>query len=276
MIHPLCSEMAYDWRVENKNKPYCENRPPPSPFPSPPSPCNPVICEIIKHEMFKKCHQKIPPEPFYKACKFDACHMPDSNISCSSLETYALMCAEASICFDWRNLTNGQCAYKCPENKVYKPCGPTIVESCNAGYNNKLKEQCKGGAACSGTMEGCFCPEGKILFGPDSNTCVSSCCAGPAGEPKQIGDTWKSGCKQCTCDKDTLSVVCQPIVCPTQKPIKCTQDGEVLVNQTVNCCQELSCECDKNRCSSPTQMCEPGFELKVQVSNESCCPVYSC
>ncbi|MEQ2227428.1 hypothetical protein ILYODFUR_037624, partial [Ilyodon furcidens] len=50
MIHPLCSEMAYDWRVENKNKSYCENRPPPSPPPPPPSPCNPVICEIIKHE----------------------------------------------------------------------------------------------------------------------------------------------------------------------------------------------------------------------------------
>uniref|UniRef100_A0A3Q2CYM2 VWFD domain-containing protein n=2 Tax=Cyprinodon variegatus TaxID=28743 RepID=A0A3Q2CYM2_CYPVA len=248
-IHPFCSKMAYDWLTVDKNKPYCQNQTKPSP-PTPTQgptklPCNTTICEIIKHEMFKDCHKKIPADSFYEACKFDNCHMPNSSIGCTSLEAYALMCAEASVCIDWRNLAKGQCDYKCPENKVYKPCGPTIVESCNAGYNNKLKQQCRGEeATCSGIMEGCFCPEGTILFGPGSETCVSSCCTGPAGEPKQIGDTWRSNCKQCSCDKDTLSVVCEPLVCPTPEPITCTENGEVLVNRTVNCCQELTCgEC---------------------------------
>uniref|UniRef100_A0A3Q2FUV8 VWFD domain-containing protein n=1 Tax=Cyprinodon variegatus TaxID=28743 RepID=A0A3Q2FUV8_CYPVA len=246
-IHPFCSKMAYDWLTVDKNKPYCQNQTKPSP-PTPTQgptklPCNTTICEIIKHEMFKDCHKKIPADSFYEACKFDNCHMPNSSIGCTSLEAYALMCAEASVCIDWRNLAKGQCDYKCPENKVYKPCGPTIVESCNAGYNNKLKQQCRGEeATCSGIMEGCFCPEGTILFGPGSETCVSSCCTGPAGEPKQIGDTWRSNCKQCSCDKDTLSVVCEPLVCPTPEPITCTENGEVLVNRTVNCCQELTCE----------------------------------
>ncbi|KAM4734669.1 mucin-2-like [Anableps anableps] len=279
-IHPLCSEMAYHWHVKVENKPYCEilpSQPPPTPAGSSKPPCKSALCEIINHEMFKNCHEKIAPDSYYEACNFDVCYMPNSTVGCSSLEAYALMCAEASVCIDWRNLTKGQCDYKCPKNKIYKACGPTIVETCNAGYNNKLKQQCKGEeAACGGLTEGCFCPEGMILFGPGSDTCVSTCCTGPFGEPKQIGDTWKSGCKHCSCDKDSLSVVCEPLVCPTQEPIKCTEDGEVLVNRTVNCCQELMCECDKNRCSSPPQKCELGFKLKVQVSNESCCPVYSC
>ncbi len=51
-IHPSCSRMAYDWRVEDKSKPYCENLPsPPTPTPTakppPPGPCNPDICEIL-------------------------------------------------------------------------------------------------------------------------------------------------------------------------------------------------------------------------------------
>lgn len=58
---------------------------------------------------------------------------------------------------------------------------------------------------------------------------------------KQPGETWKSGCQQCVCDKDTLGVQCEPITCPTQKPITCTEDGEVLVNRTVDCCHRLTC-----------------------------------
>ncbi|XP_016529207.1 mucin-2-like [Poecilia formosa] len=278
-IHPLCSEMAFDWRVNDTKKPYCESvpsRPPPITEPPKP-PCKPALCEIIKHEMFKDCHKKIAPSSYYEACKFDVCHMPNSTVGCTSLAAYAMMCAEASVCIDWRNLTKGECNYKCPPNKVYKACGPSIVETCNAGYNNKLKQQCAGEEdTCNGLVEGCFCPEGKMLFDSGSDTCVSSCCSGPAGEPKQIGDTWKSGCQQCKCDKDSLSVKCEPLVCPTQEPIQCTEDGEVLVNRTVNCCQELTCECDKNRCLSPTQKCNLGFELTVKVSNESCCPVFTC
>lgn len=30
-------------------------------------------------------------------------------MGCSSIEAYNLMCAEASICVDWRNATKGVC-----------------------------------------------------------------------------------------------------------------------------------------------------------------------
>uniref|UniRef100_A0A8C6Q4C4 Mucin 5B, oligomeric mucus/gel-forming n=1 Tax=Nothobranchius furzeri TaxID=105023 RepID=A0A8C6Q4C4_NOTFU len=240
-IDPSCVIMANDWRVFDVNKPYCEKLPPPPP-PPPPPPCKPVLCEIIMSSVFKECHGKIAPEPYYEACKFDVCHMPNSTVGCSSVEVYALLCASASVCVDWRSSANGKCDFKCPENKVYQPCGSTDVQTCNARFNDKVDQSCsQGERGCKKFTEGCFCPEGKTLFNPTSNICVSACCTGPAGEPKEIGDKWTSNCQQCVCDRSSLSVLCTPLSCPAPKPIKCTEDGEVLVNKTVDCCPNLSC-----------------------------------
>ncbi|TNN00100.1 hypothetical protein fugu_011346 [Takifugu bimaculatus] len=134
-IHPSCSEMANKWKVEDKNKPYCENPPPPTPSPGPtstPKPCKPVICDILLSDVFKKCHDVISHKPYYEACKFDVCRT-NASIGCSSLEAYAVKCAEASVCLPWRNATNGLCEYKCPQNKVYKACGPSVEQTCNGG-----------------------------------------------------------------------------------------------------------------------------------------------
>ncbi|XP_042369741.1 mucin-5B-like, partial [Plectropomus leopardus] len=90
-------------------------------------------------------------------------------------------------------------------------------------------------------MEGCFCPEGTILYSSNSDTCVSSCCTGPDGQPKQLGDSWQIGCQQCVCDEDTMSVKCEPVACPTQKPIRCNEEGEVLATRTVDCCERQIC-----------------------------------
>uniref|UniRef100_A0A8C7Y7P8 Uncharacterized protein n=1 Tax=Oryzias sinensis TaxID=183150 RepID=A0A8C7Y7P8_9TELE len=247
-IHPLCSEMAYEWRVPDSNKPYCNVKPPvvnPPPRPTTSS-CKPEICDILMSKVFEECHKKIPPKAFYEACKFDVCHMSNVSAGCSSLEAYALMCAEISVCVSWRKATNGKCEYKCPQNKLYKPCGPTVVPTCNARYNEKSLQQCQGegddqNTGCTQFMEGCFCPDGMTLFSPTSDICVSSCCTGPDGQPKQLGEKWQVGCKQCVCDSNTQSVECSPLACPTQEPIKCTEDGEVLVNRTVDCCERLTC-----------------------------------
>ncbi|XP_028304398.1 mucin-5B-like isoform X3 [Gouania willdenowi] len=276
-IHPSCSEMAYSWNVTDKNKPYCDKPNPPTPVPTIPH-CEPPLCEIIWSKVFEECHKVIAPDSFYEACKFDVCHMPNTNMGCSSLEAYAALCADASICVPWRNATNGQCEYVCEENKVYKPCGPTVVQTCNARYNEKYTHRCQGedDQHCDGIMEGCFCPEDMILFSSTSDLCVSSCCTGPDGNPKEIGDRWQSGCQQCVCDENSLSVQCEPVVCPTQPPVSCTGEGEVLVSKIVECCERLVCECDKNTCPSLTMKCELGFELEVHFSNDSCCPVHHC
>lgn len=275
-IHPSCSEMGHQWHVPDKNKSYCERPPPPSPPPEPTlPPCDPGICNIIISKVFEKCHQKINPEPFYEACKFDVCHMPNSTVGCSSLEGYAMMCAEMSVCVDWRASTQGQCAYECPKTQVYKPCGPNIEPTCNARYNDMYVTPCDESTDCK-FMEGCFCPEGMKLFSPKSDICVSACCPGPDGQPKQIGESWQSGCQQCVCDEGSLSVQCDPITCPTPQPINCTQEGEVLVKNQTGCCETLMCECDQSHCPQTLPECQPGFEMKISTSDHRCCPSYVC
>ncbi|KAM9854685.1 uncharacterized protein ACBR49_003213 [Aulostomus maculatus] len=280
-IHPSCSDTSHHWKVPDKKKPYCE-KPIPPPTVTPPRPtCHPEICDIIISQVFAECHNVIAPEPFFEACKFDVCHMPNSTVGCSSVEAYAMVCSEASVCVDWRGSTQGKCEYKCPSHKVYKACGPTVVPTCNARYNEKHSQQCLGEkrkeiSACDAFVEGCFCPEGTTLFSSSSDLCVSICCTGPDGQPKQPGDSWQSGCQQCVCDEDMMDVQCGPISCPTQEPINCKEEGEVLVTRTVDCCDKLTCECDKNLCPPPPQRCQLGFELEIKVSNDSCCPSYKC
>ncbi|XP_062418976.1 mucin-5AC-like [Pungitius pungitius] len=273
-----CSQMGL-WFVPEKNG-SCENPSPPSPTPTPTGkPCKPVICEILMSDVFKDCHKVISPKTFYESCKFDVCH--NATNGCSSMEVYAAMCAESSVCLPWRNATKGTCEHKCSGNKVYKPCGPTVVPTCNARYNEKSEQYCQQGngpknEGCTRVIEGCFCPEGLTLFSSNSDLCVSSCCTGPDGQPKKLGETWQSDCKQCTCDKNSLNVQCEPVTCPTQKPLTCTEEGEVLVKRKVDCCDRLTCECDRNRCSLPKQKCQLGFELEIHMSNDTCCPSYSC
>lgn len=274
-IDPSCSQMG-QWNVTDKDKPYCQVPPTPttpSPPPPPPPPCKPTICDILTSKVFEECNKVISPQNFIKACQFDVCHT-NTTLGCSSVEAYALLCAGASVCVDWRSATNGKCEYTCPPSQVYKACGPTVVRTCNARYNEKYTQPCQGDN-CNLFREGCFCPDGKTLFSSTSDTCVSSCCTGPDGQPKKFGETWQSGCQQCSCDQETLSVQCNPLTCPTQKPIICTEEGEVLVNSTLDCCEIQKCECDKDRCSLPPQ-CKLGFNLNVQISNDVCCPSYSC
>lgn len=267
-IHPSCSGMG-QWQVNDTNKPYCHKLPPPTKPPSTSSPrptCKASICEILISKVFEECHKVIPVDNFYAACQYDVCHT-SQGMGCSSLELYASKCSEAFICVAWRNATNGLCEYKCPATKVYKPCERGVEPTCNARYNI---QQEKGKQDYTGFQDGCYCPEGKTLFSSNSDICVTSCCTGPSGEPKEVGDTWQSGCKQCVCDKVTMSVQCVPLTCPTQEPITCNEEGYVLVNRTVDCCERHQCECVKSRCSS--QKCKLGFELNIHNSNDSCCP----
>ncbi|XP_056138441.1 mucin-2 [Lampris incognitus] len=280
LIHPSCLGMAQDWRIQDKNKPYCKNVPPTVPPPPTLRPCNFDICEIILSKVFEKCHKDFKPQNFYEACKFDVCTMTNTTIGCSSLETYALMCASAAVCVDWRASTNGSCEFECPETQVYKPCGPTVQPTCNARYNENYvktssEEESQQNPARDEFMEGCFCPKGTVLFSSSSDTCVSTCCTGPDGKPKQLGDVWQSNCQECVCDVDTWSVQCKPIKCPAPKPITCDKEGEVFVNYTENCCEKSKCECDIKRCLEQTHKCPLGFELSMTTSNK-CCPSYTC
>ncbi|XP_062386411.1 deleted in malignant brain tumors 1 protein-like [Sardina pilchardus] len=93
-------------------------------------------------------------------------------------------------------------------------------------------------------MTGCFCPEDQSKAGEYSDVCVDSCtnCQGPYGEPKQLGDSWESNCKICTCDERTRTTRC--LDRPTLPSPTCSPDS-ILVT---DCCGVQTCrlthDCD--------------------------------
>ncbi|XP_053740798.1 mucin-5AC-like [Synchiropus splendidus] len=275
-MNASCSDMADHWQIPDKNMTYCATPPPKGP-----EPCTNKsdLCELLLSKVFDKCHSKIRPEQIYMACQYDTCRMSNTTIGCSSLEMYAELCGEASVCIDWRNATNGTCEYKCPGNKVYNPCIDHDTEpTCNARYNDKLKEQVENSSSSGSKVyfEGCVCPEGTTLFSSRSDLCVTACCTGPDGKPKQPGDSWQSGCQQCVCDGDTMGVECSNLTCSTPEPVICNNEGEVMVTRLVDCCPTLVCECDRSQCSLMTTRCPAGFELQVSFPNDTCCPSHTC
>ncbi|XP_039982445.1 intestinal mucin-like protein [Xiphias gladius] len=232
--------------------------------------CKPAICDLLTNSVFAPCHAVISPRPFETSCVSDICK--GGNNICSSLEAYATECSNAGVCINWRNATNGQCEHKCSGNKVYMACGPPVEPTCNDRYNKKF--QANSTASTNNTKEGCFCPDGTTLFNTVYDICVSSCgCVGPDGKPKQPGDTWTSDCNTCVCDKDSMSIRCVPIQCPTVQSPNCSESGQQLVNKTEGCCTIQSCECNVNLCPAPTT-CPLGFQLSV--TNGTCCQSYKC
>ncbi|XP_035538108.1 intestinal mucin-like protein [Morone saxatilis] len=151
-------------------------------------------------------------------------------------------------------------------------CGPSVEPTCNDRYNKKF--QADSIASTDKTKEGCFCPHGTTLFNTVYDTCVTSCdCVGPDGKPKQPGDTWTSGCDKCLCDKDSMSIRCEPAVCPPVQSPNCSESGQQLVNKTDSCCTTSSCECNVSLCP-PLKTCPVGYERNITYG--ICCQSYTC
>ncbi|XP_040183628.1 mucin-5AC-like isoform X10 [Rana temporaria] len=272
-----CSAMAPHWRV-NTTTPGCSKPPPPTPpSPTPPPPTPPPtckssqLCDIILSDIFAACHKIILPKPYHNGCIFDACRIRNDSVQCSSLEIYASLCSANGICVDWRGKTGDHCPYNCPAGKVYNPCGPVHVKTCE----NKLIEN-----VATGTTEGCFCPAGTTLFNSYTDTCVKSCaCVGPEGMPKAPAETWTSGCKKCVCEANSLTVQCQLLSCPKLAPITCEKEGFIpvtLPNPEEPCCMQNKCQCNSTNCLHKEMKCETGFEATPVLLKGDCCPKYEC
>ncbi|XP_040183629.1 mucin-5AC-like isoform X11 [Rana temporaria] len=272
-----CSAMAPHWRV-NTTTPGCSKPPPPTPpSPTPPPPTPPPtckssqLCDIILSDIFAACHKIILPKPYHNGCIFDACRIRNDSVQCSSLEIYASLCSANGICVDWRGKTGDHCPYNCPAGKVYNPCGPVHVKTCE----NKHIEN-----VATSTTEGCFCSAGTTLFNSYTDTCVKSCaCVGPDGMPKAPAETWTSGCKKCVCEANSLTVQCEPLSCPKLTPITCEKEGVIPVTRTnpkEPCCMENVCECNSTYCLHKEKKCETGFEAIPVLLEGDCCPKYEC
>ncbi|MBN3304539.1 MUC2 protein, partial [Amia calva] len=291
-----CAAMGEHWQVKDPTKPHC-SVPPTVPTSSPlnptPKPCHSdSVCEIIKSDVFAPCHKYIPPEPFYQGCVFDSCHVENPDIECSSLQNYAEMCAQEKICLNWRPSTAGKCPANCPSDKVYNACSPAEQPTC--------EDNLKKVVTCGKTVElihfvlspsdanhtkpvlteGCFCPEGTILFNKKSGICVEMCgCLDPEGTPREFGETFEYKCQNCICDINTKGVRCEPKGCPPANTLNCTGPGFIITNETSSadhCCTQLVCRCNTSMCPVVDTVCPAGFKPMFEVPDGKCCPEYKC
>ncbi|XP_010136695.1 PREDICTED: intestinal mucin-like protein [Buceros rhinoceros silvestris] len=164
-----CETMADHWQVVDPSKPQCSPGlvPTNTPDVTTRQPCQEAaICELLLGSVFKPCHDSVNPENYYKACIFDSCMLPSMDLECSSLQIYALTCADQGVCIDWRSHTNGVCPYNCPSGKEYQACGPTTEITCKSSEQN---------ATTTKQTEGCFCPNGTMLFDHSVDVCVKTC-----------------------------------------------------------------------------------------------------
>ncbi|XP_076971437.1 mucin-5AC [Tamandua tetradactyla] len=269
-----CSAMAGHWKVPGQS--FCPTPSPPVPTTSP-TPCSPSpICQLILSEVFAPCHSVIPPEPYFEGCTFDHCHMPGPQTVCSGLELYASLCASNGVCIDWRGWANDSCPFTCPAGKEYQPCGPVNLYYCYGNESISLQVLEEAGPI----TEGCFCPQGTMLFSSSVDVCVpSDCpsCLGPNGEMVEPGHIISTECQECTCDATTRTLACWTSACPL--PPAC--DGQGLILQATppqpgECCPQYSCACNTSYCPNLEDACPKGSHLTLTPKAGSCCPSYMC
>ncbi|XP_016322217.1 mucin-2-like isoform X5 [Sinocyclocheilus anshuiensis] len=253
-----CEQMAALWA----DSPECETPPthPSEPLPT----CTAQICEVIKSDLFKSCHDIVPYQSYYEACKYDVCYKKNDSMACASVEAYAQLCGQQSICVDWRDSAdlNGLCAYKCADHKVFKACGPKVERTCSTRYNEIFVED-QSQTDHQTFMEGCYCPDNTYLVSSTTDQCTPTCdCIGPDGLPRQPGDTWIVNCTTYKCSTESFGVVQEPMNCPTIEP--CGHEYKSIIE---NCCP--TCVCDTSQCS---MKCDVGYEFAAEIPEDSCCP----
>ncbi|XP_072418549.1 mucin-5AC-like isoform X6 [Chiloscyllium punctatum] len=253
-----CHRTAFDWRVQDSRKPYCQSAPtnvPCTPIPPPPT-CKPekTICDLIQSQPFKQCREKINLNKYFKTCTFDHCVI-NSTIDCTSLEAAASACASVGVCVYWRPFTNGICNYTCNHGFVYKPC------------QSKEDDQCKNatliaGEALTPTEEGCFCPDGMLLS-EDKSRCVAFCqnCRDQFGHPRKEGDAWEDANNPCISYICTeFGIVIRNMSCNQDE--SCPESDRVYLNRCCFACQLTQGECKVNKFNETIRRgyCEATFE----------------
>ncbi|XP_052666587.1 mucin-2 [Harpia harpyja] len=269
-----CETMADHWQVVDPSKPQCSPGliPTKAPSTTPTQPCKESsICELLLGSLFEPCHGFVQPEKYYAACVFDSCVLPNLDLECSSLQTYAATCADQSVCIDWRSHTNGVCSYKCPSDKEYRACGPIKEITCKSSQQNETSTK---------QVEGCFCPNGTMLYDSGVDVCVKTCgCVGVDKIPREFGEKFTVDCQDCICLEGGNGIVCEPHECAKQNKTSCDGEGFYEVNEVNSedsCCPIVTCKCNTSLCTSKAPKCTLGFEVHSHIPRGQCCPVYQC
>ncbi|XP_051978532.1 intestinal mucin-like protein [Xyrauchen texanus] len=270
-----CAAMADYWPANDVNKEICTK---PTEIPTVGPGIKPTIkpcqahpdCELLRSELFQECHPYVSPENYLLGCQYDSCHMSNPSVVCASLQSYARACSQLGICINWRNNTM-LCNIECSEDKVFKPCGPAEPPTCDDELEDIM---------IIVRTEGCFCPEGTMLFNKQSGVCVEKCgCLDSSGIPREFDEVFQYNCEECVCEKASKSVICKPKQCPDPNPQSCSEPGFVLVNTTdpsEPCCNKQVCKCEITMCPPLDKKCNIGHSPEMEVPEGKCCPEIKC
>ncbi|XP_053094270.1 mucin-5AC-like [Pangasianodon hypophthalmus] len=165
---------------------------------------------------------------------------------------------------------------------TYKSGASVPMENCNKCVcSDEVDSQSKlHKISCAPLPCDTQCPLGyeyQLVPGECCGKCVQISCVVTSGNTTQIikvKETWVSDCMSCTCEEKNLTVSCTPLPCPTQEPPNCNELGQMMVQQTVDCCKYNICVCNYSLCPNEKQTCPLGFT--PQVKTNGCCSEYTC
>ncbi|ENN77020.1 hypothetical protein YQE_06514, partial [Dendroctonus ponderosae] len=214
-----------------------------------------------------QCLNVLDPSLFLDWCKKDTCgNHPE--LSCSAVEAFARDCAGVGFCVNWRN---EHCpAAACGADQHFEPCAKSKQGTCE-----DMKEKARGPGQPSkraGLMEGCFCPEGKVLL---NNTCVPPKeCEVCDEEGHHPGDVWnRDKCTSCKCEGTSLK--CETQYCPGKETV-CERGYNAikLPSKDQACCDKYACVPEPTsgpKCDEPQKLlCAQDQILKLDTKPNGC------
>ncbi|KAB1251549.1 Mucin-2 [Camelus dromedarius] len=158
-------------------------------------------CSIIKSWVFRTCHSKVDPKPFYEACVHDSCSCDtggDCECFCSAVASYAQECTKEGACVTWRTpeLCPVFCDYYNPPHECewhYEPCGNRSFETCRSlsGIHSNISVSYLEGEGPPG--EAGSAASGDARGHPDTG------CVG-AGDPELQAEPGSPSCRVCSSD----------------------------------------------------------------------------
>ncbi|XP_043943406.1 von Willebrand factor [Protopterus annectens] len=228
-------------------------------------------CMVLLSSLFQKCHEVIPPAPYLALCKDSSCHGEDI---CDIIAAYGHTCRIQGICVNWRS--SSFCGIECPGTMQYDFCSTSCMRQCDsvtsAGAN---RTQCT-----NAPNEGCFCPEGKVLYNGECVTeDVCTQCIDEHGGRHQLMETWipaGNPCQICIC-LENRRMNCTTKPCATAAPPVCAECEIPRLRKTSDqCCSEYECLCDLASCHlPPIPHCEDGLS-PVLLNPGECKSTYGC
>ncbi|XP_044125177.1 mucin-2-like [Bufo gargarizans] len=186
-------------------------------------------CGLIKSQVFKICHSKVDPIPFYEACVNDACSCDsggDCECFCTAVAAYAQECTKAEACVYWRtpDICPIFCDYYNPKGECewhYHPCGNHSVKTCRSINNIYTKVTIT-------YLEGCYptCPKDKPIFDEANKKCVTKeqcgCYVNEVHYKSGIEVPHYMNCHKCVCSSNG-NIDCQKQACVYEKVCQWTQ-----------------------------------------------------